>query len=127
MTSVSKNVDADKLDDIFHKYNNIYHTAIKMKSVDVKTNTYIDCSKEISDKDPKSKIGATAGLSKYKSIFAKVCTPNLSGESFKIKKVKKTLPRRHMLLMILLEQKLLEHSAENNCKKQFKKSLELKE
>ena len=36
MTLVSKNVDADKLDDIVHKYNNIYHTALKMKPVDVK-------------------------------------------------------------------------------------------
>ena len=36
MTLVSKNVDVDKLDDIVHKYNNIYHTAIKMKPVDVK-------------------------------------------------------------------------------------------
>ena len=35
MTLVSKNVDADKLDDIVHKYN-IYHTAIKIKPVDVK-------------------------------------------------------------------------------------------
>ena len=47
MTSVSKNVDVDKLDDIVHKYNNIYHTASKMKPIDVKTNTCIDCSKEI--------------------------------------------------------------------------------
>ena len=31
MTSVSKNVDVDKLDDVVHKYNNIYHTATKMK------------------------------------------------------------------------------------------------
>ena len=36
MTLVSKNVDVDKLDDIVHKYNSIYHTAIKMKPVDVK-------------------------------------------------------------------------------------------
>ena len=47
MTSVSKNVDVDKLDDIVHKYNNIYHTASKMKPIDVKTNTCIDSSKEI--------------------------------------------------------------------------------
>ena len=45
MTSVSKNVHGDKLDDIVHKYNNTYHSAIKMKPVDVKTNTYIDSSK----------------------------------------------------------------------------------
>ena len=36
MASVSKSVDVDKLDDIVHKYDNIYYTAIKMKSVDLK-------------------------------------------------------------------------------------------
>ena len=44
-TSVSKNVYISKLDDIVHKYNNTYHSTIKMKSVDVKPNTYIDASK----------------------------------------------------------------------------------
>ena len=41
MTSISKNVYMDKLDDIVNEYNNTYRT-IKMKSVDVKDNTYID-------------------------------------------------------------------------------------
>ena len=36
MASVSKNVGVDKLDDIVHKYDNIYYTAIKMKPVDLK-------------------------------------------------------------------------------------------
>ena len=42
MTSISKNVYIEKLDDIVKKYNNTYHTAVKMKPVDVKDNTYID-------------------------------------------------------------------------------------
>ena len=41
MTSVSKNVYIDKLDDIVSEYNNTYHRTIKMKPVDVKDNTYI--------------------------------------------------------------------------------------
>ena len=48
MTSVSKNVYIDKLDDVVNKYNNTYST-IKMKSVDLKSSTYIDFSKEIND------------------------------------------------------------------------------
>ena len=41
MSAISKNVYIDKLDDIVNKYNNIYHTTIKMKPVDVKdNNTY---------------------------------------------------------------------------------------
>ena len=42
MTSISKNVYIDKLDDIEDEYNNTYHRTIKMKPVDVKNNTYID-------------------------------------------------------------------------------------
>ena len=39
MTSVSKNLYIDKLDDIVGEYNNTYHRTIKMKPVDVKDNT----------------------------------------------------------------------------------------
>ena len=57
MTSISKNVYIDKLDDIVDEYNNTYHTTIKMKPIDVKDNTYINTSKEINNKDPKFKVG----------------------------------------------------------------------
>ena len=46
MTSISKNVYIDKLDDIVNKSNNTYHSTIKMKPVDVKSSTYFDSSKE---------------------------------------------------------------------------------
>ena len=45
MTSISKNVYIDKLDDIVNKYNNTYHSTIKMKPVDVKPSTYIDSNR----------------------------------------------------------------------------------
>ena len=41
MTSISKNVYIDKLDDIVHKYNNKKHSTIKMEPIDVKDNIYI--------------------------------------------------------------------------------------
>ena len=63
MTSISKNVYIDKLDDIVNEYNNTYRT-IKMKPVDVKDNTYIDFKKEVNDKDPKFKIGDHVRISK---------------------------------------------------------------
>ena len=47
MVSVSKNVYIDKLDDIVNKYNNLYHSITKMKPVGVKSNTYINTTKEI--------------------------------------------------------------------------------
>ena len=57
MTSVSKDVYIDKLDDIVNEYNNTYHRTVKMKIVDVKDNKYIDFDKEVNNKDPKFKIG----------------------------------------------------------------------
>ena len=76
MTSTSKNVYIDKLDDIVSKYNNTYHRTIKMKPVDVKSNTYINSGKEINNKDPRFKIGDIVRTSKYKNIFAKGYAPN---------------------------------------------------
>ena len=55
-----------------------------MKPVDVKTNTCIDSSKEITDKDPKFKIIGSVRISKNKSVF-----PKLPEEVFVIKKFKK--------------------------------------
>ena len=65
MTSISKNVCIDKLDDIANEYKNTYHRAIKMKPVDVKHNTYIDSNKEINGKDAKLKVGDYVRISKY--------------------------------------------------------------
>ena len=97
MTSISKNVYIDKLDDIVNEYNNTYHRTIKMKPVDVKDNTYIDFKKEVNDKDPKFKVGDHVRISKYKNIFAKRYTPNWSEEVFVIKKVKNTVPWTYVI------------------------------
>ena len=87
MTSISKYVYIDKLDDIVNKYNNTYHRKIRMKPVDVKPRTYIDSNKEINDKGPKFKIGDIVRISKYENIFAKGYVPNWSEEGFVIKKI----------------------------------------
>ena len=92
MNSVLKNVYIDKLDDIVNKYNNTYHNTIKMKPVNVKSNTYIESSEESNNKNPKFKIGDFVVVSKYKNIFAKCYAPNWSEETFVIKKVKNTVP-----------------------------------
>ena len=87
MTSVSKYVYIDTLDDIVNKYNNRYHSTIKTKPVDVKSNTYTNSSKEINNKDPKFKINHIAGISKHKDIFAKSYVPNWFEDVSVIKKV----------------------------------------
>ena len=82
MTSISKIVYIDKLDDIVNDYNNTYHKTIKMKPADVKDNTFIDSIKEVNDKDRKFQVGDHVRISKYKNIFAKGYTPNWSERSF---------------------------------------------
>ena len=51
MSSISKTVFIYKLDDIVNKYNNTYHSTIKMKPSDVKSNTNIDSSQKINHKN----------------------------------------------------------------------------
>ena len=68
-----------------------------MKPVDVKSNTRIDSSKEIDDKDPKFKIGDIVTISKYKNIFVKRYTPNWFEKVFVIKKVKNTVSRTYVI------------------------------
>ena len=51
VTTVSKNVYFDVLDDIVDKNDNIYHSTIKMKSIDVKSNTYAGYNVDYNDKD----------------------------------------------------------------------------
>ena len=63
-----------------------------MKPVDVKSSTYIDSSKIITDKDTKYKVDDIVRISKYKNIFAKGYVPSWSEEVFVIKKVKITVP-----------------------------------
>ena len=97
MTSVSKNVNIDKLDDIVIEYNNTHHRAIKIKPVDVKDNTYIDFKKDVNDKDPKFKVVDHVRISKYKIVFAKGYTPNWSEEVFVVSKIKNTVPWTYVI------------------------------
>ena len=71
MSSISKNVYLEKLDDIVDKYNNTYHSAIKIKPTDVKSSTYIDFNKENNKGDPKYQVGHHILKSKFKKIFGK--------------------------------------------------------
>ena len=122
MTSISKNVYINKLDDIVGQYNNTYHRTIKIKLVDVKDNSYIDFKKEVNDKDHKFKVGDHVRISKCKNIFAKGHTPNWSEEVFVIKKLKIRF-HGHILLMILMVKKLLGYFMKKNYKRLINKNL----
>ena len=120
MTSISKDVHIDKLDDIVKKYNDTYHTSIKIKQIDVKDNTYINFKREVNDKNPKFKVGDHARISKYKNIFAKGYIPNWSEEIFVISKIKNTVPWTYVHNDLKGEEIIMKM----NCKAQDKKNLE---
>ena len=86
-TAVSKKVYFDVLDDIVNKCNNTAHRTIKMKPIDVTSNSYAEYSEDSNEKDPKFEVGDYVRISKYKSIFAKGYTQNWSEEVFIITKI----------------------------------------
>ena len=103
----------------------IYHSTIKMKHVNVKSSTYVDSSKEINDKDPKSKIWDTVNILKSKNILAKGSTPNWSKQIFVIKKVRNTAPWKFVSNDINGNE--IVGTLKKKCSKQIKKNLELKQ
>ena len=119
-TSISKNLYICTIDDKVNKYNKTYHRKIKMKPVDVKSNTCVNSSKEILDPDPKFKIYDTVRISKYKNIFAKGYVPNLSEEVFVITDVKNTVSWTYVI-SDLKAKNLLELFMKKICKKTNKK------
>ena len=92
MAAVSKKVYYDVSDDIVKKYNNTWHSTIKMKPKDVKDDNFTKYVEESNKKDPKFNVGDRVRISKYKNIFAKGYTPNWSEEVFIINKIKNTVP-----------------------------------
>ena len=91
MKAVSKNVYFDVLDDIVNKYNSTVHRSIKMKPIDVTSDSYAEYNEDSNKKDPKFKVGDHVRISKYKNIFAKGYTLNWSEEIFVVSKIKNTV------------------------------------
>ena len=97
MAAISKNVYFDVLDDIINKYNNTVHRTIKMKPIDVTSDSYAEYNEDFNKKDPKFKVGDHVRISKYKNIFAKGYTPNWSEEVFVVSKIKNTVPWAYVI------------------------------
>ena len=66
MTAISKNVYFDGLNDIVDEYNNTYHKTIKMKSADVKNDSFAEYNEESNEKDSNFKVVDHVRISKYK-------------------------------------------------------------
>ena len=97
MTSISKNMYNDELDNIVNKYNNTYHRRIKMKPADVKSSTYSNFYKENNKERPKLKVYDNLRISKYKNNFAEGYVSNWSEVAFLIKNVKNTVPWTYVI------------------------------
>ena len=91
MTAVSKNVYFDVLNDILDKYNNTVHRTIKMKPIDVTSDSSSEYNEDSNVTKPKLKVGDHVRISKYKN-FAKGFTQNWSEEVFALCKIKNTVP-----------------------------------
>ena len=97
MTAVSKNVYFDVLDDIVDKYNNRVHRTIKMKPIDVISDSYAEYIEDSNITNPKFKVGDHVRPSKYKNIFSKWYTQNWLDEVFVVTKIKNTVPWTYMI------------------------------
>ena len=97
MTAVSfeyfENVYFDVLDRIVDKYNSAYHRTIKMKPVDVKSDSFAEYNEESNEKGPRFKVGF-----QYKNVFTKGYTPNWLEKFLWLKGLKKQ-SRGHTLLV----------------------------
>ena len=127
MTSKSKNVYIDKLDDIVNEYNNVYHRTVKMKPVNAKDNSYIDSTelhsnKEVNDKDGKFKVGDHVRISKKKKNLLKD-THKIDLKKFLQLKKLNIQFHAHMLLRVQMLKEILEHLKRNNYKKLINKNL----
>ena len=98
MTAVSKNAYFNVLNYIVDEYNNTYHRTIKMKPIDVKSDSFAEYNEESNEKDPKFTVGDYVRISKYKNIFAKVYAPNWNEEIFVINKIKNTAPCTYVII-----------------------------
>ena len=72
----------DVLSDIVDKYNNTVHKTIKMKPIDVTSDSYAENNENSNVTKPKFKVGDHVRISKYKNILAKGDTQNWSEEVY---------------------------------------------
>ena len=123
MTSKSKNVYIDKLDDIVDEYNNTYHRTIKMKYLlMLKIIHILILRKKLMIKILNSKLVNMLEFLNTK-IFLLKDTYQIGLKKFLLLVKLKIQFNGHMLLMILMVKKLLEYFMKKNCKRLIKNSL----
>ena len=98
MSSISKNMYINKLDDIVNKCNNTYHNTIKVKPVDVKIQAYILISVKIMIKKVLNlKLVIMLKYQNIKILLRKTTFQISLKKFFVIKKVKNTVPWTYVI------------------------------
>ena len=71
MTTVSKSVYFDVLDNVVNKYNDTVHRTIKMKPTDVASDSYVEYNKDSNLTNPKFKVCDHLGFHYLKTFLLK--------------------------------------------------------
>ena len=64
MTAISKDIYFDVLDDTVNKYNNTVHKTIKMKPIEVTSDSYAEYNEDSNKNDAKFKVGDHVRITK---------------------------------------------------------------
>ena len=71
MTAISKTVYFDVLDDIVNKYNNTVHRTIKIKPIDVTSDSYAEYNEDFNKPSPNLKLVITSEFQNTKTLLLK--------------------------------------------------------
>ena len=123
MAGISKNVYFNVLDDMVNKCNNTVHRTIKLKPIDVTSDSFAEYDEESNKKSPKFKFGNHVRISKYKNILAKGHVLYWSKEMFIVSKIKNTVQWTYVINDLNGEE-IIVSFMKKNCKRLTKKSLE---
>ena len=121
MTAISKSVYLNVLDDIVNKYKNADHKTIKIKPIDVTSDSYAKYDKDSYVTKLKLKFGDNVRISKYRNIFAKGYTENWSEEVFVVSKIKSAVPWAYVISGLNGEP-IAGSFMKENCQKVVKKN-----
>ena len=116
MAAISKNVYFDVLDDTVNKYNSTVHRTIKMKPIDITSDSYAECNEDFNKKDPKLKVGDHVKFRNTKTFLLKDML-QIDRERFLLLVGSKIQFLGLMLLVTRMVKKLLEVSTKKKCKK----------
>ena len=97
-----------------------HHRTIKMKPIDVRSDSYAEYNTKCNEKGSKFQVGDHVRTSKYKNVFAKGYASNWSKEVFEIKRLEIQF-HEIMLLVISMVKKLLEPFMKNKYRRQMHK------